>query len=71
MKNNIDNSLIQKVIEDGYSFFYDKTCRKFEEVDSLMKQVIYDHTNSAIIKEKLINNKISIMHSNADYFDDK
>ena len=38
---------------------------------SLMKQVIHDHDNIAIIKEKLINNKISIMHSNADYFDDK
>ena len=38
---------------------------------SLMKQFIHDHTDIIIIKEKLNNNKISIMHSNADYFDDK
>jgi predicted ABC-type ATPase len=33
------DSLLNRTIEEGYSFLYDKTCRQFNEVDELMKRL--------------------------------
>jgi predicted ABC-type ATPase len=53
---NMFDSLLKKVIEDGYSFFYDKTCRRFQEVNSLMEDV----------KQKGYNVKLGIVYASLE-----
>jgi len=46
--------ILHRTIEEGYSFLYDKTCRQFNEVDTLMKH----------LKEKGYTVKLGIVYAN-------